>query len=94
MLHLVLNYILSPVYGRMQGDIITFGKKAATIQTKTKDQFYAPFENMDDLLLVHLDTAMPIRVTFDIDDSLCSGHSNNKPRYYAKNVQLQDMVLF
>ena len=78
----------------MKGTIITFGKKAVTIQTEDKEQYYAPFENMDALIFANLETDLPILVTFDIDTTQYSGHSNGKPRYYAKNVQLRDIVAF
>lgn len=78
----------------MKGIIIAFGEKAATIQTENKDQYYAPFEHMDDLIVANLEADMPIFVIFDVDKSQHAGHSNNKPRYYAKNVQLQDIVIF
>jgi hypothetical protein len=78
----------------MKGAIITVGTKAVTIQTENKQQYYAPLENMDDLIFASVETDMPIFVTFDIDTTQYSGHSNGKPRYYAKNVQLQDTVTF
>ena len=78
----------------MKGTIITFGKKAATIQTENKEQYYAPFESIEDFIFANLETDMPILVTFDIDMTQYSGRSNGKPRYYAKNVQLRDIVAF
>ena len=76
----------------MKGYIVTFGKKAVAIQTENKDQYYAPYEDVDELIKQNLDTDMPIVVAFEVDLTRYAGHSNDKPRYYAKNVQLRDVV--
>ena len=43
-----------------QGKIITFGKKAATIQNDNKEQFYAPLENLEELIISYLHQHYPL----------------------------------
>ena len=78
----------------MKGFVITFGRKALAIQTKNNTQYYAPLYEVEDIILANLNTSMPIYVVFDEDKTQYAGHSNGKPRYYAKNVRLQDVVYF
>lgn len=78
-----------------KGIIITYGKKAATIQNEKKEQFYAPFDNMEELILPFLRYPLkPIHVTYDIDYNNYSNECNNKKRYYAINVKILDTVIF
>lgn len=77
-----------------QGKIITFGKKAATIQNDNKEQFYAPLENLEELIISFLhQNYIPLYVSFYININEFSGHSNNKKRYFAYNVKLTDIIL-
>ena len=77
-----------------QGKIITFGKKAATIQNDNKEQFYAPLENLEELIIPFLhQNYIPLYVSFYININEFSGHSNNKKRYFAYNVKLIDIIL-
>lgn len=78
-----------------KGTIITYGKKAVTIQDEKKEQFYAPFDNIEDLILPFLTYPLkPIHVTYDIDYTNYSHQSNKKKRYYAINVKILDTVIF
>tara|TARA_B100000780_G_C21061349_1_gene426604 strand:- start:389 stop:616 length:228 start_codon:yes stop_codon:yes gene_type:complete len=73
----------------MEGKIITFGTKAATIQTASKQQFYAPAIELNARVVALLYTqGTPVTVTFIIDKTQFSGHSNEQPRYYAQQVKL------
>lgn len=77
-----------------QGKIITFGKKAVTIQNDNKEQFYAPLENLEDLIIPFLhNKTIPLYVSFDINYNNFSGQSNNKKRYFAYNVKLADIII-
>lgn len=77
-----------------QGKIITFGKKAATIQNDNKEQFYAPLENLEELIIQFLHQHyIPLYVSFYVNINEFSGHSNNKKRYFAYNVKLADIIL-
>jgi len=77
-----------------QGKIITFGKKAVTIQNDNKEQFYAPLENLEDLIIPFLHhQSIPLYVSFDINYNNFSGQSNNKKRYFAYNVKLVDVII-
>jgi len=77
-----------------QGKIITFGKKAVTIQNDNKEQFYAPLENLEELIIPYLHQHyIPLYVSFYININEFSGHSNNKKRYFAYNVKLADIIL-
>ena len=77
-----------------QGKIITFGKKAVTIQNDNKEQFYAPLENLEELIIQFLHQHyIPLYVSFYVNINEFSGHSNNKKRYFAYNVKLADIIL-
>tara|TARA_B110000967_G_C18830475_1_gene533798 strand:+ start:507 stop:746 length:240 start_codon:yes stop_codon:yes gene_type:complete len=77
----------------MKGTIITFGSKAATIQTENKQQFYAPFEELSNILMGNLSNELiPLNVTFKIDKKRYSGHVFSIPRYYALNVEVKDIL--
>ena len=77
-----------------EGKIITFGKKAVTIQNDNKEQFYAPLENLEELIIPFLHHHyIPLYVSFDINFNNFSGHSNNKKRYFANNVKLVDIII-
>ena len=77
-----------------EGKIITYGKKAVTIQNKDKEQFYAPFEELEEIILPFLKYPFnPICVTYDIDYSNYSGEIMKKKRYYANNVKLINKII-
>jgi len=77
-----------------QGKIITYGKKAVTIQNDKKEQFYAPLKNLEEQIFSFLyQQYLPIYVNFDINYKNFSGKSNNKKRYFAYNVKLADIIL-
>ena len=77
-----------------EGKIITFGKKAVTIQNDNKEQFYAPLENLEDLIIPFLHHPYtPLYVSFNINYKKFSGQSNNKKRYFAYNVKLSGVKL-
>lgn len=74
-----------------EGKIITFGKKAVTIQNDKKEQFYAPIENIEELIIPFLsESYIPIYVSFEINYNNFEGQSNDKKRYYAYNVKISD----
>ena len=74
-----------------EGKIITFGKKAVSIQNNNKEQFYAPIENLEELIIPFLsESYIPICVNFDINYNKSEGKSNNKNRYYVYNVKISD----
>lgn len=79
----------------MKGTIRSYGKKALTIQTLDKHQYYAPFENVEDLIIPFLDDSSkyPIHVVFEIDYSQYSGEIKGKKRYFAKEVRIDDTIL-
>ena len=77
-----------------EGKIITYGKKAVTIQNKDKEQFYAPFEELEDLIIPFLKYPFnTIHVTYEIDYNNYSHENNRKKRYYAANVKIIDTVI-
>jgi hypothetical protein len=79
----------------MLGTIITFGQRAATIQTENKQQFYAPCEQLSRFVISDLlKEGVPLSVVFKIDYTRHSGHANHIPRYFALNIELIDLVLF
>lgn len=77
----------------MQGIIITFGQRAATIQIDTGQQFYAPCDQMS-LFVIHelLSNGPNLPVSFSVDDTRTAGIASGMPRYYAKNVELKDIL--
>ena len=66
------------------GFIITSGKKAATIQTREGEQYYAPLEDISDQVLENIYTW----VCFKIDKTRHEGKTRYGPRYYAYDVNL------
>ena len=78
-----------------KGFIRSYGKKAVTIQTQNLQQYYAPYENVEDLIRPFLkdNSKYPILVTFDIDYTSSSGYANGIKRYYAKNVRIDDTII-
>ena len=79
----------------MKGTIRSYGKKALTIQSSDKHQYYAPFENVENLIIPFLDDSSkyPIHVIFEIDYSQYSGEIKGKKRYFAKEVKIDDTIL-
>lgn len=78
----------------MQGIIITFGQRAATIQIESGQQFYAPCAQMSLFVIHELLTNGPhLPVTFAADDTRFEGIASGMPRYYAKNVELKDILV-
>ena len=75
------------------GTIITYGSKAATIQTENKHQFYAPFKELSCFVIDDiLNELLPLNVTFKIDKKRYSGRVFSIPRYYALNVEVKDII--
>ena len=78
----------------MQGTIITFGQRAATIQIESGQQFYAPCAQMSLFVIHELLTNGPhLPVTFAVDDTRFEGIASGMQRYYAKNVELKDILV-
>jgi hypothetical protein len=79
----------------MKGIIRSYGKKALTIQTRDYYQYYAPFENVEDLIIPFLDDSSkyPIHIIFEIDYSKYSGEIKGKKRYFAKEVKIDDTII-
>jgi hypothetical protein len=70
------------------GFIRTYGKLAATIQTNKGEQYYAPLNNINDLILIQLNEPLTfIPVKFEVDISQWSGNAHCRKRYYAFNVE-------
>jgi len=77
----------------MQGIIITFGRRAATIQIDTGQQFYAVSTELSRFVIHELLTNGPhLPVTFSVDDTRTAGIASGMPRYYAKNVEVRDIL--
>jgi hypothetical protein len=87
----------------MEGTIITFGRRAATIQTKNGHQFYAPCQQLSSFVINDLlKEGVPLTVIFDIDKTRHAGHTHSRPRhaghthstprYYALNVELKNII--
>tara|TARA_B110000008_G_C16919892_1_gene544261 strand:+ start:184 stop:423 length:240 start_codon:yes stop_codon:yes gene_type:complete len=78
----------------MQGTIITFGRRAATIQIESGQQFYAPCAQMSLFVIHELLTNGPhLPVTFAVDDTRTAGVASGMLRYYAQNVELKDILI-
>jgi phage terminase large subunit-like protein len=79
----------------MKGTIRSYGKKALTIQSSDKHQYYAPFENVEKLIIPFLDepSKYPIHVIFEIDYSQYSGEIRGKKRFYAKEIKIDDSII-
>tara|TARA_B100000963_G_C22303786_1_gene526897 strand:+ start:257 stop:496 length:240 start_codon:yes stop_codon:yes gene_type:complete len=77
-----------------QGFVRSFGKKAITIQTQDRKQYYALIENISDKnLLNHLQHPLPyIPVQFDIDTNSHSGTTKFGPRFYATNIHIHLII--
>lgn len=76
------------------GVIKTYGKKALTIITDDKLQYYAPLDNVEDLIFPFLKQPFThIVVDFQINYKMWSGISNGRKRYFAYNVKISDLVI-
>lgn len=61
----------------MEGTIITFGRRAATIQTNGQ-QFYAPCRQLSSFVINDLlKEGVPLKVIFDIDKTRFEGHTHS-----------------
>lgn len=77
-----------------KGEIKTFGKKAVTIITDNKFQYYAPLENVEKLIYPFLvEPFKTIPVKFDINYKEWSGSANGRKRYFAYNVKISDEIV-
>jgi hypothetical protein len=77
-----------------KGEIKTFGKKAVTIITDNKFQYYAPLENVEELIYPFLKEPFnTIPVMFDINYKEWSGCANERKRYFAYNVKISDEII-
>lgn len=71
------------------GVIKTFGRYAVTIQSSNKQQYYAPFESLDEIILEKLVFPLPqLPVKFTVNKNKYSGESRYGKRYYAEDVTL------
>ena len=69
----------------MEGTIITFGRRAATIQTKNGQQFYAPFRQLSSFVINDLlKEGVPLTVIFDIDKTRFEGHTHS--HFYTRHT--------
>ena len=79
---------------QMNGTIISFGRRAATIQVESGQQFYAPCAQMSVFVIYDLiSECVPLSVTFDVDTTRTEGDASGIPRYYAMNVEVRDIVV-
>lgn len=78
----------------LNGVIITYGKKAVTIQTEGGHQFYGPKENIkDDSLINCLTNGIGfIPVKFMVDYEQYSGKTKYGKRFYAYDIKLDVLV--
>ena len=73
----------------IKGIVKTFGKKAITIETDNKRQYYALFANVHHNIKEQLKYPLPILpVKFHPVRSMSSGTTPMGPRYFAVNVEL------
>ena len=78
----------------MDGFVIAYGDLALTIQTENKQQFYALFENVDEIVMKLLgNTTLNIPVKFKVDYTKFNGKTKYGKRFHALNVELQDLVI-
>ncbi len=71
------------------GIIKAFGRLAVTIQSSNQQQYYAPFESLDPLILEQLIDPLPVLpVKFTVNKYKYSGETEYGKRYYAENVKL------
>ena len=71
------------------GVIKAFGRLAVTIQSSKYQQYYAPFESLDSLIIEQLIIPLPhLPVKFMVNKSKYSGETLYGKRYYAENVKL------
>lgn len=77
-----------------KGEIKTFGKKAVAIIAENKLQYYAPLENVEELIYPFLvEPFKTISVNFDINYKEWSGSANGRKRYFAYNVKISDDIV-
>lgn len=77
-----------------RGLIKTYGKKALTIITDEKEQYYAPLDDVEELIFPFLKHPFsPILVDFNINYDKWSGNSNGNKRYFAYNVKISDVII-
>ena len=73
----------------IKGIVKTFGKKAITIETENKQQYYALIGNVHHHILEQLSYPLPhLPVKFHPVTSMTSGKTIKGPRYFAVNVEL------
>ena len=78
----------------LKGFIRSYGKKALTIQTETKEQYYGPLENIIDETLFDLlsNNLSYIPVKFMVDKTNYSGKIKGVKRYFAYDIE-SDIVI-
>ena len=76
-----------------KGIILTYGKKAISIQNENKEQFYAPYENIHEDVLNLINSYSRLEVKFKINYELYSGSIKNKKRFYAYDVKLSNIII-
>jgi hypothetical protein len=71
-----------------RGVIKDFGRLAVTIQSNNQ-QYYAPFECLDPLIIEQLKYPLPfLPVKFTVNKNKYSGETKYGKRYYAEDVKL------
>ena len=76
-----------------RGIVFTYGKKAVTIQTINKEQFYAPLIHIHDSVLNLIPNTLRLEVIFKVNTEIYSGKIKRKKRYYAYDVRLADTII-
>jgi len=77
-----------------KGEIKTFGKKAVSIITENKFQYYAPLKNVEELIYPFLvEPFKTIPVKFDINYKEWSGSASGRKRYFAYNVKISNEIV-
>ena len=76
-----------------RGIVLTYGKKAVTIQKINKEQFYAPLIHIQDSVLKLLPNTLRLEVIFKVNTEMYSGKIKGKKRYYAYDVRLADTII-
>jgi len=77
----------------MKGFVKSFGDLALSLETDDRRQYYAPYANVDSEVMQYLVANLRVPVAFNVDTTQYAGTNNFGKRYFATNVQLQDVVI-